>query len=238
MVKFSVIVPCYNESKNIPLIISAFKKAVGTRDDIEILLVDNGSNDDSKEVFLQQITNEKIFKLVNVKKNQGYGFGILSGLEVALGDVLAWTHADMQTDPADVICGFEFYQKENNQKVFIKGKRRNRKIFEYVMTLGMQTIASLVLKVFLDDINAQPKIFSRSFYESFIKNKAPHDFSFDLFMLYQAKKNNFLVKEIDVSFKKRIHGEAKGGGASLWVRIKIIKRTLAYIFKLRNLINS
>lgn len=238
MKRFSVIVPCYNESKNIPLIILAFKQAVGTRDDIEILLVNNGSNDDSKEVFMQQLVNEKIFKLVNVEKNQGYGFGILSGLEMASGDVLAWTHADMQTCPADVISGFEFYQKENNQKVFIKGKRRNRKIFEYAMTFGMQTIASLVLKVSLDDINAQPKIFSRNFYENFIRNKAPYDFSLDLFVLYQAKKNNFLVKEIDVLFKKRMHGEAKGGGASLWIRIKIIKRTLAYIFKLRNLIRS
>ena len=230
--KLSIIVPCYNESKNIPLIISAFKKAVGTRQNIEVILVNNGSNDDSAEVFKSQLAEEKNFKLVNLEKNQGYGFGILSGLEAAAGDVLSWTHADMQTDPNDVIRGFDFYLQHKDAEFFIKGKRKNRAALEFLFTFGMQVIASLALKTYLDDINAQPKIFSRKFYEKFIKNKAPYDFSLDLFVLYKARKNSLKIKEIEVNFAKRMHGEAKGGGS--WkTRIKLIKRTFSYIFKLR-----
>ncbi len=232
--KLSITVPCYNEVKNVPLIIEAFKKAVGNRKNIEVILVNNGSTDDSANVFKNELSKEQnsIFKLVNVEKNQGYGFGILSGLEAASGDVLAWTHADMQTDPADVIKGFDLYSKENNEEVFIKGKRKNRAALEFIFTFGMQIIASIALKTYLDDINAQPKIFSKNFYQKFIKNQAPHDFSLDLFVLYIAKKNNLRIKEIEVNFAKRIFGEAKGGGS--WkTRIKLIKRTLSYIFELK-----
>ncbi len=229
--KLSIAVPCYNEEKNIPLIIAAFKKAVGERKNIEVILVNNGSTDDSQNVFERELKEEKLFKLVNVTKNQGYGFGILSGLEAASGNVLAWTHADMQTDPSDVIKGFDLYE----ENILIKGKRQNRKALEFLFTFGMQIIASIALRTYLDDINAQPKIFSREFYEKYVKNQAPHDFSLDLFLLYQAKKNNYKIKEIAVDFTKRMHGEAKGGGS--WkTRIKLIKRTFAYIIKLRKFV--
>ncbi len=233
MKKFSIIVPCYNEAQNIQLIVAAFEKAVRVRDNIEVILVNNGSNDNSAAIFAEELKNKDIFKLVNVEKNQGYGFGILAGLDAAQGDVMAWTHADMQTDPNDVIRGFELYEKSENKKVFIKGKRKNRKLSEYILTLGMQVAVKLILNVFLDDINAQPKIFSREFYEKFLKNKAPYDFSLDLFALYQAKRNGFLFKNIDVLFKKRLYGDAKGGGASWLVRLRIIKRTIVYIIKLK-----
>ncbi len=229
--KLSISVPCYNEEKNIPLIISAFKKAVGERKNIEVLLVNNGSTDNSANVFAAELAKEQggIFKLVKVVKNQGYGFGILSGLEAATGNVLAWSHADMQTDPADVIQGFDLF---SGDEIFIKGKRKNRALLEALFTFGMQIIASLALKTYLDDINAQPKIFSRNFYEKFVKNKAPHDFSLDLFVLYMAKKHDLKIKEIAVDFAKRLHGEAKGGGS--WkTRIKLIKRTFTYIFELK-----
>ncbi len=230
--KLSIIVPCYNESKNISLIIAAFKKAIGERKNIEVILVNNGSDDDSAAVFTSELYQEKIFKLVNIEKNQGYGFGILSGLEAASGNVLSWTHADMQTDPSDVIRGFDLYPQESGEEIFIKGKRKNRAALEFLFTFGMQLLASAALKTYLDDINAQPKIFSKEFYQKFIKNNAPFDFSLDLFVLYMAKKNAVKIKEIEVNFAKRIHGEAKGGGS--WkTRIKLIKRTFSYIFKLR-----
>jgi hypothetical protein len=48
-----------------------------------------------------------------LKVNQGYGFGILSGLKECTGEFLGWTHADMQTDPKDLLKAFNII-KENN----------------------------------------------------------------------------------------------------------------------------
>jgi len=84
----------------------------------------------------------------------------------------------------------------------------------------------------LSEINAQPKLFPRQFYDSL--EAPPHDFSLDLYLLYQAKKNGLRIVPLPVYFKERKFGEAKGGSGSSWkTRLKLIKRSYAYIFELR-----
>ncbi|NVN06296.1 glycosyltransferase family 2 protein [Asaia spathodeae] len=238
MTMLSIVIPCYNEVGNIPLIFSRLRETLNERDDVEIILVNNGSKDASSTVFAQEIAKgDTRFRVVNIPVNQGYGYGITQGLEAAQGDVLAWTHADMQTDPKDVLTAFDLYRSQPAGQCIVKGKRRNRQLLETVFTFGMQVVVSLVLKVVLDDINAQPKLFSRVFYTSHIRDGAPKDFSLDLYLLYQARKNGLDVLTIPVVFAKRQHGEAKGGGS--WkTRLKLIRRTFSYIFQLRRTLIS
>jgi glycosyltransferase involved in cell wall biosynthesis len=227
-IKLSIIVPCYNEAGNIPLIVKKFSELLV--EGIEVLLVDNGSTDDSAEVFAQELQNTQGIKLVKVKENKGYGYGILTGLKEAQGEVLAWTHADMQTDPADVIAAYNKYLDADDINTFVKAARKERKLLEAFFSFGMQILASIVLKTPLEEINAQPKLFSRDFYESYLKQGAPDDFSLDLYVLYHAYRNCKIIT-MPVYFNKRMHGEAKGGDS--WVgRINLTRRTLAYLFEL------
>ena len=94
-------------------------------------------------------------------------------------------------------------------------------------------IVFFLLKVRLNDINAQPKIFHRSFYDKFLKDRSPKDFSLDLFALYEAKTNNYEIISFPVHFKKREFGVAKGGGGSLINRWNLVKRTFRYIYRLK-----
>lgn len=235
----SIVIPCYNESENIKHIITKLEKAIGTRHDIEVILVNNGSTDNSLEIFNEELktVDNSIFKIENVIKNEGYGFGIISGLNVAQGDTLAWTHADLQTDPADVITAYETMLSSNNKNILIKGKRKNRRFLEQIFTFGMQIAAMFFLRTYIDDINAQPKVFRKDFYDNYIKKDAPYDFSLDLFLLYTAKIKQYEIISIPVFFNKRLYGEAKGGG-SIKTRIKLIKRTFKYIIELSRKIKS
>ena len=237
--KLSIVIPCYNEAGNIPLIFNRLRETLGQHQDVEVLLVNNGSKDNSSTVFAQELSayNDNRFGVVDVPVNKGYGYGIIQGLEAASGDVLAWTHADMQTDPGDVLKAYHLWLNQSPKNFIVKGKRQNRALLETIFTFGMQLVASLALGVMMDDINAQPKLFSREFYNEYIKGHAPHDFSLDLFLLYQAQKNDWDVETVPVIFAKRMHGEAKGGGS--WpTRIKLIRRTFAYIFELRARLNQ
>ncbi|NBT58728.1 glycosyltransferase family 2 protein, partial [bacterium] len=177
----SIVIPCYNEGKNIPLIVERLSSLLKDRRDVQVVLVDNGSNDLSFSNIDQLIEGKACFTVCRVENNQGYGFGILSGLKSATGTVLSWTHADLQTDPQDVLHAFDLYLRslQAHPQMIIKGERRNRKAMEKLFTFGMQLIASSALRAPLSDINAQPKLFSRRFYQDFLIKEAPWDFSLD-----------------------------------------------------------
>jgi hypothetical protein len=175
--------------------------------------------------------NSTFWKSVYVPINKGYGFGILQGLVVAEGRILSWTHADLQTDPKDIVLAYELFKVElESNHCIVKGERKGRNLFDNIFTGGMSLISSLLLKQKLWDINAQPKIFHRDFMNHL--KKAPYDFSLDLYVLFVANRIKISIKSFPVFFSKREFGEAKGGG-TIKGKFKLIKRTLGYIVELR-----
>lgn len=228
--KLSVVLPCYNEEKNIPLILEHFKEVI-KRKDIEVVLVNNGSSDNSQNVMESLLPNYTFVQIVKVEVNQGYGFGIFSGLRSAKGEYLAWTHADMQTDPYDVIRALSIIETTSKpMKTFVKGNRQGRLFADNVFTWSMGIFESIYLGVKLNDINAQPNLFHRSFFESW--QDPPYDFSLDLYAFYMARKKDFEIIRFPVLFKDRIYGHSHWniGWHSKW---EFIKRTLDFSFKLK-----
>ena len=120
MKKLSIIIPCFNESKSMPILLENFFEKL-KRKDVELIIVNNGSDDNTKKVLLKYKKKYKGLNIINIKKNIGYGNGILVGMKKAKGIFLSWTHADLQTDPYDVINGFEKFDKKLSTKIFIKG---------------------------------------------------------------------------------------------------------------------
>lgn len=233
----SVIIPCFNEEANLQHLFVKVVKFLKSVDGSEVVLVNNGSSDGSLKLLNEfKLTNHGLeIKICNVKENQGYGNGILKGLEIATRDILAWTHADLQTDVMDCAKALEVYKNNKSHKnILVKGFRKNRKWNEVLLSYGMSFLASIKLKSKLIEVNAQPKLFSKSFFE-LIKNDAPKDFSLDLYFHYKANKLGRVVT-FPVLFLPRIAGEAKGGsGSSFKTKVKIIKRTIAYIDKLKTI---
>lgn len=225
-----MIVPCYNESKNVPLILEKFDSVI-KRKDIEVILVNNGSNDGSQELMESLIINYPFARIVHVKINEGYGFGILSGLREAKGYYLGWTHADMQTDPYDVIKALDIIEEKGNPtQIYVKGERKNRPLFDQLFTTGMSIFETFYLKETLYDINAQPNIFHVSFFKSW--TAPPHDFSLDLYTLYMARQQKIDIIRFNVIFPERLHGESSWN-TGLSAKYKFIKRTLSFSKKLK-----
>ena len=155
----------------------------------------------------------------------------MNGVYLAKGKYIGWCHADLQTEPSDVLnCYFKNKITLENSRCVVKGLRKNRNFFYEIFTLGMSIIASSIFFMKINDINAQPKLFPKSFL-NYMKDY-PNDFSLDLFFLVIAKTNNYKIINHNVIMKKRIYGEAKGGG-TFRGKVKLIKRTFLYIIKLR-----
>ena len=233
--KLSIAIPCFNEFKNITMVLTKFSDLLKNRYDIEVLVVDGASTDETPrelEKIFEYLDPQK-FKLILKETRGGYGHDIMYALSQASGDVLSWTHADLQTDPYDVMRAFDLYLSAEKDHIFVKGERKNRRFIEFFFTFSMQIVVWFVLKKYLSDINAQPKLFSRQFYDKYLKKDYPLDFSLDLYALYQARASGYKIRTLPVEFRKRLYGEAKGGGGGWKSRIQLIKRTFKYIFKLK-----
>jgi glycosyltransferase involved in cell wall biosynthesis len=232
MVDLSIVIPCFNEDKNIFPLLGKIENLLIKDPNIEIIIVDNGSTDNTKNNILDSSLNiDKKIIIHEIKKNLGYGYGIMSGVKIASGNFIGWCHADLQTEPEDIYNAYlQNFEKLKNDKVIIKGLRTNRNLFDELFTLGMSIVASIIFQRMITDINAQPKLFSKSF-RAFL-NDYPYDFSLDLYLLIIAKIKDYKIINYKVVLKKRLHGEAKGGG-NLKGKIKLIKRTFVYMFKLR-----
>ena len=225
--KFSIVIPCYNEAGNIPTLLercqSVYKLAP-----VEFIIVDNGSTDSTPELLPQLLEGISQCRSVRVDFNKGYGHGILAGIAVAAGDVIGWTHADLQTDPKCILQALNFFAK--HEVIFVKGRRKGRPFFDNIFTIGMSVFETLLFGSFLWDINAQPTLLSRQLLESW--QSPPNDFSLDLFAYQQAKNLKVKVRRFPVIYFPRLCGTSSWN-VSFRARLKFIKRTVTYSLKLR-----
>lgn len=228
--KLSVVIPAYNEARNLPLLLERAAVAL-SRPGVELLIVNNGSKDDSGKVLDDLLPRYRFARSVNVPINQGYGFGILSGLRAAEGDVLGWTHADNQTDPGDTIRGLEYFEKASDPtRLFVKGRRYGRPAADVFFTAGMSVFETVLMGKPLSDINAQPTMFHRTFWETW--RNPPHDFSLDLYAFYLARRTGLAIERFPVEFGQRAHGVSHWN-VNWQAKVKFIRRTLDYSFQLK-----
>ena len=226
----SLVIPCYNEAANLPGLAercAALIAATGA----EVILVDNGSADESPAVLARLVGEIEGLRTIRVEVNQGYGHGICAGLAVARGEVIGWTHADLQTDPMDAARGLAvFHASGMPEQVFVKGLRKGRPLSDTVFTAGMSVFETMLMGHVLRDVNAQPTLMHRTTYGAW--DVPPMDFSLDLFALADAKRAGLTVMRIPVRFPERQHGQSSWN-VNWAAKRKFIARTLDYSFRLR-----
>ena len=228
--KFSLVIPCYNEEGNIELLINKCYELF-KNNNYEVIFVENGSTDNSLKIFKNSLKNKNNFSLLRVFQNKGIGHGIIEGLKVTKGDIIGWTHGDLQTDPSDVKKAFVLSKKIKGD-FLIKGNRisKNRSFLELFFTFGLGIFESILFLRNFWEINAQPNIFTRSF---FLKWKnPPKDYNIDLYCYRKALISKISIIRFDVEFKKRFSGESKWN-KNLFVRFFFILKTIKYSLKLR-----
>jgi glycosyltransferase involved in cell wall biosynthesis len=226
---YSVVLPCYNEAENIPLLLTRVA-ALADRGDFELVLVNNGSTDATGDVIASAVRSGDypFLRCVTVEKNRGYGDGIYQGLRTARGKILAFSHADIQTPPEDVFNAFDIVARGEIDlgRTLIKGFRTNRSSDKEFLTRWLGRVVRVLLGVDIRDVNGQPKVFDRAFLDSL--RDPPADFSFDTYLLYRARLQGLDIRTFDVDFGERMHGSSKWA-SSFVARHRTILRYLTSI---------
>ena len=98
MTKISIVIPCYNEAKTIKEIIHKVTKFEDYEK--EIIVIDDGSSDETKS-FLKNDLRNSINILILNEKNYGKGYSVRKGIQAATGDIILIQDADLEYDPSD-----------------------------------------------------------------------------------------------------------------------------------------
>ncbi|MFH1671322.1 MAG: glycosyltransferase family 2 protein [Candidatus Portnoybacteria bacterium] len=204
---FSIVLPAYNESENLPDVLRGLKRVLGEANiQSEIIVVDNGSRDNTEEtleLLKREIDELKTFR---IEKNIGFGNGIIKGLEMAKGSILGFMVSDAQIKPEDLVNVYQRLKKNNLD--FCKGFRINRysSLSRVIMSKVYNFLIRLMFGCSIKDINGSPKVFTRNFYE--IVKPQSKDFFIDAEILIKAKQNKFSVTEVPVVLLERKRGRS------------------------------
>lgn len=232
--RLSLILPCFNEAANLPSIIDRCR-ALLVDEAVEVILVDNGSTDETAALLPSLIADLDRLRSVRVPVNRGYGHGILRGLDEADGDIVGWTHADQQTDPVDAAAGLAMFRGSSDpQNLFVKGRRHGRSLSDMVFTAGMSVFETIIAGRILRDVNAQPTLMHRVFKETW--KVPPEDFGLDLYAYWRASAAGLQVTRIPVRFGPRAYGKSHWN-TGLMARWKFIRRTIQFSLELRRSAN-
>lgn len=226
MIDYSIIIPCYNESNNLEKLLEVFNGFMN-KINAELVLVNNGSSDSTESMKVNFLKKYPFLKWVYVEKNIGYGDGIMQGINNAEGKYLAYTHADLQTNPMDVYKAILIIEKNQEQNILIKGVRSGRSFIARLFSKGMEYVVLLILGVKMKEINSQPTIFSKHLISKIMN--PPDHWGFDVSLYYYAMKNNYKIHRIEVQFPKRQAGKSKwnrGFLSRINLSIKMIKYCL------------
>lgn len=231
--RLSIVLPCYNEGGSLAELLASYRDALAGRTDVEVILVDNGSSDDTASRIADEMAKASpfAFKAVTVYVNRGYGYGILCGLSAATGDYVAWSHADLQCPPSDVVRLFDaLLARARPERCFGKGNRVSDRGKAAILTRLQALLSRIVLGCRLEEINAQPKLFHRGFLRSF--RRPPLGYELDIYAYYKAVRAGLEIVPIDVQFLPRKAGQSKWA-FSLVSRLRFMARNLFYLLVLR-----
>lgn len=206
--KLSIIIPVYNEEKNIPLLASEIKSvAPKLGADLEVLWVDDGSRDQSLTALRAVAAQNCNHRVISFRKNRGQTAAIAAGIAWSTGEILIPMDADLQSDPQDIP---RLLDKLNDGFDVVSGWRQgrwsNKILTRRLPSFLANKLISAVTGVKLHDFGCTLKAYRREFLSQVGLYGEMHRF-IPAYAAWQGGK----VTEITVNNRARKFGRSNYG---------------------------
>lgn len=202
----SIIIPFHNESKNIAKLIDEIKTTLkNEKFTYEVVLVNDGSTDDTKESLSLILKAKSDVKAVDLPRRMGKGEALVRGLKKSSGEIIVFMDGDLQDDPEDIS---RFYKTLSDEFDLVNGIRKNRKdnmLIKLYSAAGNYFLRFFVHSPF-HDINCGFKMFRREILDQVVLYA--NNFRF---LPIAAYYKGFKVAEIEVNNRPRLYGRSKFG---------------------------
>jgi len=214
--KISVVIPIYNEEGNI---INLIDELIPIVDKIggEIIIVDDNSNDASRDLILKKKNNVNIeILLLEHAKQYGQSAGLLTGIKAAKNDLIVTLDGDGQNDPKDITSMLKVWEDNNeNSYLLVIGHRQNRQDnwSRRYASLMAKRFRKFILKDSTPDSGCGIKVFSRNLFLSL-----PYFDHIHRFLPALTRRHGGSVISHIVSHRNRSSGVSK---YSNWQRFRV-----------------
>ena len=205
----SVLIPCFNERNTIEEIVNKIIKLENI--DLEIIIIDDNSNDGTKEILEDKIKN-KVSQIIFNKKNHGKGYCIKKGIEISKGDVILIQDADLEYDPKEYFKLIKPIEDGNADVVFgsrfIGGDERRILFFWHlVANKALTLLSNMFTNLNLTDMETCYKVFKKELMKKIdLKEKG---FGFDPEITAKLAKQKPRIYEVGISYFGRTYEEGK-----------------------------
>lgn len=218
--KYSVILPTYNERKNLPILVYLLAKTMDQHKlDWEVVIVDDASPDGTQEIAKQLIDvfGKEHIQLRPRAGKLGLGTAYVHGLQYVTGNFVIIMDADFSHHP-EAIPQFIAKQKEGNYDIVtgtryagdggVYGWDFKRKL----VSNGANFLASTVLRPHVLDLTGSYRLYKKEVLQKIIAATVSKGYVFQMEMMVRARSMGFTIGEVPIAFVDRLYGELKLGG--------------------------
>jgi len=226
LVSISLVTPVYNEEKNIDILLEEAVE-IFKRDKIEaeIVVVNDGSTDNTKRICEELSKKHKIIRLINHEVNKGYSQAVSTGIKHAKNDFIILMDSDGQFDVNDVTAFLKKHDQTGADVIF--GYRKNRKgtFLRKLISFGMTKITNILFGMKFKDTQSAFQFIKADILKS-IDIESP---SFQVPTEIKIKLSSLVqgFDQIPIT-----HRERKGGRAS-FKALRIIPPTISFLLRLK-----
>lgn len=203
----SIVIPAYNEEKNIPILYQKLKEILEKiGQSYEIIVIDDGSTDSTYQILKDLASKDPTLKVIRFKRNYGQTAAIYAGFQHAQGDVIITLDADLQNDPQDIPL---LLKKLEEGYDVVSGWRKDRKdpfISRKLPSMIANWIIACVTGVHIHDYGCTLKAYKREIAQRLELYGDMHRFLPAL-----TKKHGAKVAEVVVRHHPRMYGKSKYG---------------------------
>ena len=213
--KLSLVIPCYNEEKTLRSIVEQVLLLRNRSVDLELVIVDDCSRDNSLEVARQLGNEYPGIKVVHHEKNRGKGAALRTGFLEATGDYVGIQDADMEYDPADYLTLLRVIREENADVVYgsrYLQKSSGRRVL-YFWHSAMNQFLTFCSNLFTDltvtDMETCYKLFRREVIQKIAGKLQENRFGFEPEVTAYVAESGCRVWECAIHYHPRSYDEGK-----------------------------